>query len=460
MTANAPRLSEIRRQEVRWLYPQRLAFGKMAAVDGDPGLGKSTLLLDLIARATTGEPFPFSETNHHPFGVLLLSAEDDPGDTIRPRLEAAGADLSRVTILQDVDGKPPELPRDLPVMRSLIEEDDIRWMIWDPLMAYLSAKVDSSRDQDIRGTVMFPAKEMAEESGVAITFTRHLNKMGGTHPLYRGGGSIAIIGAVRSGLLVAADPDDESRRILAVSKSNLAPQPPALAFRLENDTRLGVARVVWEGPTDHKAAQLLSVASDEERGALGDAADFLREVLEDGPVPSKDVLKQAREAGVSERTLRRAKKEVRVVATKMGAVDSRNQYWVWELPEGCQTDPKAAKAAMESSGPSSETATETPWPSWPSSGEVGSLPSDEPSHASDSGDSATVAQTSLAGDIPATVAETSATAAQVENGHRPPWTFGDDPQPCIVCGQDCIARSPEGDVQHPGCTHLPSEAVS
>lgn len=397
MTVNAPRVSDIRRKQVHWLWKGYSAFGKLTVLDGDPDLGKSTLLCDITARCTTGRPLPYTGDEHRPFNVLMLSAEDDIGDTIRPRLEAAEGDISRVTVLQDVNGKPPEFPRDFDAIRRLIEEDEVRLVTVDPFMAFLSSKVDSSRDQDIRGGVMYPLKQLAEETGVAVIFTRHLNKMGGSHPLYRGGGSIGIIGAVRSGLLVAPDPNDESRSILAVSKSNLSAQRPALAYRLTDNAALDVATVTWEGATDHKASQLLAISTDEEKGALGEAMEFLRDVLDSGAMGSKEVLKQARDAGVSERTLRRAKKDLRVVARKVGAVDSRDQHWTWELPEhyrapesspatsptvgqvfedGQQT-PEAAKAAMPLVRTPSENgtniATETPRPSWPSSEDVGSL---------------------------------------------------------------------------------------
>jgi hypothetical protein len=158
---------------------------------------------------------------------------------------------------------------------------------------------------------------------------RHLNKSGGPQAIYRGGGSIGIIGAARCGLLVATDPDDDGRRIVAVTKSNLAAMPEALAYRLVSDDERGCARVVWEGVTSHTADSLLSVPrDDDERTERDDAADWLKDTLAQEGLPAKKVLSLAREAGYSETTLKRAKARVGVRSKKLGMGDG----WVWVLP--------------------------------------------------------------------------------------------------------------------------------
>lgn len=355
-------LSSVAPESVEWLWDGRIPCGKLTVLDGDPGLGKSTAAADIAARVSTGQPMPDGSGGGQPAGVVLLSAEDGLADTIVPRLMAAGADLSRILALdacpdlQGEDTHPPVLPDDLPHIRAAIERVSAKLMIIDPLMAYLSGDTNSHRDQDIR-RVLFRMATLAEETGVAVVVVRHLNKSSGGPALYRGGGSIGIIGAARSGLLVASDPDDESRRVLASTKSNLGAPPESLTFRLEK-TELGVARTVWGGASSHNANTLLAMPStDEEQTAVGEAKDFLRTVLTNGPISSKRVASEARDASISEKTLRRAKAVLGVVSTKTGMGGG----WVWALPEGGQEDPKVANPER-----------------WASSGEVGHLRESEP----------------------------------------------------------------------------------
>ena len=325
------RLSDVKPKRVEWLWRGRVPFGKPTILDGDPGLGKSTLTLEIAARLSRGEPLPGDNERGEPAGVVILSAEDGLGDTIRPRLEAAGADLERIVAIPVVrlmgGGEDlPEIPRDLPVVERAVREIGARLVIVDPLMAHLGAHVSAHRDQDVR-RALAPLARLAEETGAAVVVVRHLNKRTEGNPLYRGGGSIGIIGAARSGLLVAKDPDNDERRILAVSKSNLARTPEALAFRLEE--RGEAVRVRWEGPSPHTARTLLAVPEeDAERGALDEAKQFLRELLTPAVVATRDVTKEARSAGISEKTLRRAKDALGVRAVK----DGFHGGWRWTLP--------------------------------------------------------------------------------------------------------------------------------
>src|SRR5262249_8218950 len=217
------RLSDVTPQPVRWLWRGRIRIGKLTVLDGDSGLGKSLLSTDLAARISKARLMPDNTANdlRDPAGVVILSAEDDPSDTICPRLKATGADLSRIVLLAGLrDSDSVRLPTlaDLEAIRHAITLVNAKLVIIDPLMAYLPGRVDSHRDQDIRSSLA-PLAALAAETGVAVLVIRHLNKTEGKNALYRGGGSIGIIGAARSGLLVAQDPEDEERRILAVTKS-------------------------------------------------------------------------------------------------------------------------------------------------------------------------------------------------------------------------------------------------
>jgi len=336
MTADLVCVADVAAEAVRWLWPGRIPLGKLTVLDGDPGVGKSTLTLSIAAKVTTGSPFP-DGSRPEPADVILLSAEDEIADTIRPRLEAAGADLTRVFVLPDVreEGeppRPPELPLDLGALEAMVKDRRAALVVIDPLMAFLAGQVDAHRDQDIRRA--------------AVVIVRHMNKSVGGNPLYRGGGSIGIIGAARAGLLAAPDPDDDGRRILAMTKSNLAAMPEALAYRLVTDDQHGVARVVWDGATGHTAADLLRVRRDDpddQVSARSDAEEVLRDILSDGPVPAREAKALARDAGIADRTLDRAREAIGAVTRREGF--GKGARYLWALPD----NPMDAMPAMNAS---------------------------------------------------------------------------------------------------------------
>ncbi len=323
-------LSEVEPERVEWLWPGRVPLGKLTVLDGDPGLGKSAVTLDIAARVSADLELPGGE-RYGPAGVVLLSAEDGLADTIRPRLDAAGADTERVLALSTVpEGKAERMisiPRDLAVIERAVMRVAAALVVVDPLMAFLSGDTNSHKDQDVR-RALAPLAALAEKTRAAVLIVRHLNKAEGGNSLYRGGGSIGIIGAARSGLVVAEDPQDPERRILAPNKNNLSRPAPSLVFGMETAEN-GAARVVWHGQSDLSAAQILeSPADGEGKSALSEAKEFLLDELRDGPMAAKQVKKNAREADVSERTLKRAKQELRVRSEK-----ESDGSWTWRLPE-------------------------------------------------------------------------------------------------------------------------------
>jgi hypothetical protein len=332
-------LSAVQPEYVSWLWPGRIPLGKLTVLDGDPGLGKSVLTLDLAVRVSRGWAMPLEprEVGDEPevcppAGVVLLSAEDGLEDTIRPRLDAAGADPERVLALDHVpDGKGtrlPSLPGDVPYLKAAVRRMQAKLVIVDPLTAYLGGETNMHKDQDVR-RALHPLSVLAGETGAAVLVVRHLNKMAGGNPLYRGGGSIGIIGAARSGLLVAKDPDDPDRRVLAATKCNLAKLPPSLAFDL-SPAENGALRVGWIGPSAHTAESLLAAPRDEEdQSAVGQAVEVLRTILADGPVQAEQAKAEARKAGVQERTLQRAKALLKVESRKLHAAGG---CWQWLLP--------------------------------------------------------------------------------------------------------------------------------
>ncbi len=241
-------------------------FGKLALVDGDPGLGKSAMTLHLAPRVSTGKGFPDGATCE-PAGVVLLSAEDGLADTIRPRLDAAGANVGRILALATMPDKNGHdrllsIPEDVPLIEKGVRRVGARLIVVDPLMAFLSGETNSHRDQDVR-RVLAPLAGLAERTGACMLAVGNLNKAAADNPLYRGGGSIGIIGAARMAFVVGKDPQDENRRILASTKNNLAKPPKSLLFTL-TEAGSGAVRVNWLGESEVSAHQLLATPREEE----------------------------------------------------------------------------------------------------------------------------------------------------------------------------------------------------
>ncbi len=329
-------LSTVAAEHVSWLWPARLPAGKLVVLDGDPAVGKSTLSVDLAARLSTGTSWP--DGAPCPTGdVIVLSAEDGLADTIRPRLDAAGADPARVHALTEVryfDAEGTLSSRSVTLADARLIEQAVvkvgaRLVIVDVLMAYLPGQVDSHRDQDIR-SVLSELAALAERTGCCILLLRHLNKAPGGNPLYRGGGSIGIVGAARAAMLAATDPDDDNRRVLAVTKSNLAAMPSALGYRLVDSPDHGCARVEWLGATDHLAGELLGRhEADDDRTERDEAAEWLVGYLNDhgGEVKAGDAIKAAGQDGIAKTTLTRARQRAGVVSVKAGMSGG----WVWKM---------------------------------------------------------------------------------------------------------------------------------
>jgi hypothetical protein len=340
------RMADVVAQQVRWLWPGRIPLGMLALLDGDPGLGKSTVTLDLAARLSRGDAMPDGAPGPGAAGAVVLSAEDDLSRVIRPRLEAAKADLKLIATVQvirdGVAGDPLIHPEDLARVEKAMVEVSAKLLVVDPLVAYLPDGVSANRDQDVRRALAM-LRKVAESTGATVLVIRHLRKSGASNPVYRGGGSIGIIGAARTGLLVAPDPDDPAgRRILAWTKLNVAAMPQSWAFRLDQALNCSQPHVVWEGASEYDAESLLATKGEKgEPGALEEAIDFLDDQLGAGAVPAADVVSEAQRAGIAPATLNRAKKRLGVISAKTGGPGQR-QAWNWSLP-GAETSGPAAE---------------------------------------------------------------------------------------------------------------------
>jgi hypothetical protein len=326
------RLDDLNAQEVHWLWPGYLPRGKLVLLDGDPGQGKSLLTLDLAARLTSGRPWPDGAAAAPPGNVVLVNCEDGLTDTILPRLRHLGADAQRIFAfqghtLEERFHRLPVFPRDTPDLRALIEQAQARLVVLDPLMAFLDVACSSISDQSIRQALV-PLATLAEETGCTLLVVRHLNKTGQGRALYRGSGSIGIIGSSRCAYLVGRDPEDADTRVLACLKTNLGPQPASLAFQVSHDD--SGLKLLWQGPTELAADELLTVGK--RTPPLERAKEFLLNQLKGRAVETGQLLEQAGVAGISQRTLERAKAVLGVHTRRQGGNKSARYFWTLAAP--------------------------------------------------------------------------------------------------------------------------------
>lgn len=335
------RACDIEIEHVSWLMPERVALGAQTVVAGMPGTGKSTLIAEVIALVTTGGQWPTGE--HAPLGnVLLLSAEDSARNTLVPRLMAANADLRRVEIIQGTRSSGSRKTFNLAADVDLLERKardwtDVRLIVVDPLSAYFGG-VDARKNADVR-SALEPLGDFAERMGIAVISVTHLNKSGQGAAIHRVIDSIAITGAARAAYMVGKDPGDDDRRIFASLKNNLAPEARPLAYRigarLVGDKQVVASHVIWDSePVNVTADDILAAADTHgpDRSAVDEAAEFLWELLANGPVLQADVRSQADAAGFTYATVRRAKAKARVVASRRGEPSVRGGgRWFWHL---------------------------------------------------------------------------------------------------------------------------------
>jgi hypothetical protein len=325
------RLNDVTREVLEWLWPGRVPLGKLTLLAGDPGLGKSFVTLDMAARVSRGEPWPDTPLlRQTPGGVILLNCEDDIGDTIAPRLDKAGADDTRIVLIEGVSmlgqRRQFSLEADLPRLEEVLGANPgTRLVVIDPIAAYCG-NVDSHKNSDVRG-MLAPLAELAGRHRVAVLTVTHLSKSGGSKAVYRAMGSLAFAAAARAVWAIIKDKDQAERRLFLPAKLNLARNPDGLAYRIEQ------GRVEWEyepvqmHADDAFAAEMESSNAHGHRGAdRQEAAHWLSAQLLGGPLATTQVMADAKEHGFSERTLRRAFKELGG-RSKRG----RDGQWHWSL---------------------------------------------------------------------------------------------------------------------------------
>jgi putative DNA primase/helicase len=330
---------DIKARDLEPLWPGVLWIGKPTLLVGDPGLGKSMATVDIAARVTRGMPWPCETDGHEPGNVLMLSAEDDPDDTIVPRLIAAGADLERITFFEavrgfDKDGRthegPVSLDQHIDALRTVLLKCKARLVIIDPISAFLGA-TDSHVNSEVRA-VLAALGRLAAELRLAVLVVSHLNKANGTNAVYRITGSLAFVAAARAVFAIAKDPERNERRLMLPIKNNLALDTQGYAYTVsvaDNDAPY----IRWEDERITQTAEeiLSGTPSPREQAVIERGAEtqrWLREKLQAGPQPATSIYAAAGRDGVSERDLKRAKKALGVMAEPKGY----GSAWHWSLP--------------------------------------------------------------------------------------------------------------------------------
>ena len=318
-TVKIIRMSDVELTPVEWLWKPYLPFGKLSVLQGNPGEGKTYFAMHLAAACTNGKLLPNME-RMEPFNVIYQTAEDGLGDTVKPRLIEAGADLDRVLVIDDSE---VQLTLSDERIEKAIIENNARLVIIDPIQAYLGADVDMNRANEVR-PIFMRLGQVAQRTGCAILLIGHLNKAAGMQSLQRGLGSIDIAAAVRSVMFIGKLKHAPTMRILTHEKSSLAPPGTSLAFSLGDE---GGFR--WVGEYDITADEMLSGIEPQRETKTQQAKDLICTLLAGGKqVFSEDIDKAALERGIPGRTVRDAKRELGD-ALKSKIVEGRKKvFWM------------------------------------------------------------------------------------------------------------------------------------
>lgn len=306
-------MKDVKVESIEWLFYPFIPYGKITIIQGDPGEGKTTLVLQIIASLTKGTSV-LEDKETEPINVIYQTAEDGLADTIKPRLLKANADCSRVLVIDD---------RDIPLtmidirLEQAIAETKARLVVLDPIQGFLGTGVDMHRANEIR-PVMKHISELAEKYKCAIILIGHMNKCSMGKSAYRGLGSIDFQAAARSVLIVGRIKDEPEVRVVCQTKNSLAPEAKSIAFRLSEENGFE-----WIGEYDVAADDLLSGTA---KGTKKQTAmDFLETILAGGQMQQTAIMQLAEEKGISQKTLRNAKEALDIKSIRL------NNQWYWKL---------------------------------------------------------------------------------------------------------------------------------
>lgn len=345
----------IQPERVEWLLDPWIPRRSLTLLAGREGLGKSTIAVDIAARATRGEL-----DNREPLRVLYLATEDSRSMTVVPRLTAAGADLNRVGFLDVTQGEYTgalSLPHDFPVLADLVAAEGIGLVILDAAKSAMSSNLNDHRDDDVR-RFLEPMTKIADDLDVAFLALVHIGKRGGSDSGLSILGSIAWSQVARSVLSVARD-DDNGALVVTNTKGNLAARELSLKARvtsapvpLNDGTETSVGRLEWLGESTRSYRDVMADHDqDDDRSEIESVVlDYLE--AQGGSAPAGEVLKATRDAGLSDNAVKKARRRIGVKTTKAGM----GAGWVWTIdaPKVPEDSEGAHTNARESSAPSRE----------------------------------------------------------------------------------------------------------
>lgn len=318
-------MEDVQTRQVQWLWYPYIPYGKITVIEGDPGEGKTTLALTLAALLSRGQPLPCNEEiPYEPIHIIYQTAEDGIDDTIKPRLEKANADCSKIRVIDETE---KELSMTDERLEQAIAETNTKLVILDPIQAYIGSDVDMHRVNEIR-PVLKRLGVIAEKYGCAIVLIGHMNKASGSKSTYRGLDSIDIQATARSVLLVARIPDKPNIRIMAQDKSSLVAAGDSIGFEISEDRGFECI-----GPYDITVDELLAGKEGRGRKKLDVAIAFIKEYFgTESEVSSNDIEEEATRKGIKRNTLLSAKKKMGITAGNRKTTDG-TMYWTWILPK-------------------------------------------------------------------------------------------------------------------------------
>lgn len=310
------RFEDVESKPVEWLWYPYIPYGKITIIQGDPGEGKTTLVLNLASMLSRGDALPYNDKPSTPINIIYQTAEDGVDDTIKPRLEAANADCTRIFYIDESD-------KDLSMrdirLEQAIKAHEARLVILDPLQAYLGAEVNMNRANEVR-PIMKHLANVAADNNCAIILIGHMNKASTIKSTYRCLGSIDFQGAARSVLVVGRTISNPNMRIMCPDKSSLAPEGDAITFELNPETGFN-----WIGKIKMTSSELIS-GNDINIPKKQQAVELLSDLLSNGMMGQKEINNAAQNAGICTRVLNEAKKDLNIRSIK------RKEGWYWQLP--------------------------------------------------------------------------------------------------------------------------------
>ena len=315
--------ADVEPKEVKWLWYPYIPFGKVTLIQGDSGDGKSTFALNLAALLTRGDTLPFTGVSHEPMRVIYLNAEDDADDTVVPRFMKANGERSRLFFISE---EKQRLNFSDDRIREAIVSTGARVCILDPLASYLGADVSMNLANEVRPRFE-SLIEVARETGCAIIIIAHMNKAEGLNAKYRANGSVDIVAAVRSALVIGRSNDDADDRIMAQSKNNLAPLGSSILFSVSD----GVVEFI--DTIDITADQLVKALGSGKVGETKQAVARreLLDMLSKGPMAQREIMERMSELGISQRTCELAKAKLPIKTHRIGMLS----YWeLADRPDG------------------------------------------------------------------------------------------------------------------------------